>query len=107
MNEAQVFASTTPGLTTGLMLIVLMIMFVALCIWAWSAKQKPAFDQASLLPLEELAEDIIKHDNHNDVPGNGMITEALGSNETVPQTPASQTKQTPQTVIIKHLYSTH
>lgn len=104
MNEAQVFASTAPGLTTGLMLIALMIMFVALCIWAWSAKQKPAFDQASLLPLEELAEDII---NHNDVPGNGMVTETSRSNETIPHTPASQTKQTPQTVIIKHLYSTH
>jgi len=37
----------------GLILITLMIAFIGLWIWAWSRKRKPAFHEASLLPLEE------------------------------------------------------
>jgi cytochrome c oxidase cbb3-type subunit 4 len=37
----------------GIILITLMISFVGLWVWAWSRKRKPAFDEASLLPLEE------------------------------------------------------
>lgn len=37
----------------AIILITLMISFVGLWVWAWSRKRKPAFDEASLLPLEE------------------------------------------------------
>jgi cytochrome c oxidase cbb3-type subunit 4 len=37
----------------AVILIALMISFVGLWVWAWSRKRKPAFHEASLLPLEE------------------------------------------------------
>lgn len=37
----------------GIILIVMITSFVGLWAWAWSRKRKPAFHQASLLPLEE------------------------------------------------------
>jgi cytochrome c oxidase cbb3-type subunit 4 len=37
----------------GVILITLMISFVGLWVWAWSRKRKPAFHEASMLPLEE------------------------------------------------------
>lgn len=90
MGSSQMLTSATPGLTTGLMLIALMIMFIALCIWAWSAKQKPAFDQASRLPLAELDE---QRSPTFDAAAKGADTAAREASH--------------QTVIIKHLHSTH
>lgn len=37
----------------GLLTIVLMVLFVAVCIWAYSSKRKRDFEQAARLPLEE------------------------------------------------------
>ena len=37
----------------GIILIVLIISFIGLWAWAWSRKRKTAFDEASMLPLEE------------------------------------------------------
>ena len=37
----------------AVILITLMISFVGLWVWAWSRKRKPAFHEASMLPLEE------------------------------------------------------
>ena len=37
----------------GAILIVLIFSFLGLLVWAWSGKRKPAFDEASRLPLEE------------------------------------------------------
>ena len=37
----------------GIMLIVLMVAFIGLWIWAWSHKRKAAFREASMLPLQE------------------------------------------------------
>ena len=37
----------------AVILITLMVSFVGLWVWAWSRKRKPAFHEASLLPLEE------------------------------------------------------
>jgi cytochrome c oxidase cbb3-type subunit 4 len=34
-------------------LIMLMIGFIGLWIWAWSKKRKPEFDRASRIPLED------------------------------------------------------
>jgi len=45
----------------GTMLVILMVAFVGLWIWAWSRKRKATFDRAALLPLE---------DDNGGVPGN-------------------------------------
>jgi len=37
----------------GIILIVLIISFAGLWAWAWNRKRKTAFDEASMLPLEE------------------------------------------------------
>jgi len=37
----------------GAILIVLIISFLGLWAWAWNRKRKPAFYEASMLPLEE------------------------------------------------------
>jgi cytochrome c oxidase cbb3-type subunit 4 len=37
----------------AVILVTLMVSFVGLWIWAWSRKRKPAFHEASMLPLEE------------------------------------------------------
>jgi cytochrome c oxidase cbb3-type subunit 4 len=37
----------------GIVLIILIISFLGLWAWAWNRKRKPAFDEASMLPLEE------------------------------------------------------
>ena len=37
----------------GAILIVLILSFIGLWVWAWSSKRKEAFHEASLLPLEE------------------------------------------------------
>ena len=34
-------------------LLILMIAFIGVWVWAWSGKRKPAFKDASMLPLEE------------------------------------------------------
>ena len=41
------------NILSGAILIVLMISFVGLWAWTWSQKRKPAFHEASMLPLEE------------------------------------------------------
>ena len=33
--------------------VLTMVAFIALIVWAWSGKQKAAFDKASRIPLEE------------------------------------------------------
>ena len=37
----------------GAILLVLIFSFAGLWVWAWSRKRKPAFYEASLLPLED------------------------------------------------------
>jgi len=37
----------------GAILLVLIFSFLGLWAWAWSGKRKPAFHEASMLPLEE------------------------------------------------------
>ena len=41
------------NLVRGIVLVVLVIAFLGLWAWAWSRKRKPAFHEASMLPLEE------------------------------------------------------
>jgi cytochrome c oxidase cbb3-type subunit 4 len=37
----------------AILLIALMVGFLGICAWAWSSKRKPAFRDASMLPLED------------------------------------------------------
>ena len=40
---------TLSGILTG----VLIVLFIGIVVWAWSAARRPAFDAAARLPLEE------------------------------------------------------
>ena len=41
------------NIVRGAILLVLMFSFIGLWAWAWSGKRKRAFQDASMLPLEE------------------------------------------------------
>jgi cytochrome c oxidase cbb3-type subunit 4 len=51
----------------GVILIILIISFLGLWAWAWNRKRKPAFYEASMLPLEEDKGVIPEDDNGEDV----------------------------------------
>jgi len=40
------------GLLRGLFTALLLVLFIGICIWAYSSKRKPMFDRAAQLPLE-------------------------------------------------------
>ncbi len=54
------------NLLRGAILFVLMISFAGLWVWAWSRKRKPAFREASMLPLEEDYGQVPDFDSPND-----------------------------------------
>ena len=60
----------------AVILITLMISFVGLWIWAWNRKRKPAFHEASMLPLEEDNGQIPNHLGANEGPANGKGSES-------------------------------
>ena len=41
------------SLVRGLITLTLLVLFVRLTVWAWSARRKPMFDAMARLPLEE------------------------------------------------------
>ena len=41
------------NIVRGLFTLVLMVLFVGICLWAYSSKRKTDFKQASRLPLEQ------------------------------------------------------
>jgi cytochrome c oxidase cbb3-type subunit 4 len=41
------------NLIRGAILLILIVSFLGLWVWAWSSKRKGAFTDASMLPLEE------------------------------------------------------
>jgi cbb3-type cytochrome oxidase subunit 3 len=41
------------NLVRGALLILLMVAFFGIWIWAWQSKRQPVFREASMLPLEE------------------------------------------------------
>jgi cytochrome c oxidase cbb3-type subunit IV len=43
----------TSGTLSGIVTAVLMVLFVGVCIWAWSARRRPQFDRAARMPLED------------------------------------------------------
>jgi len=48
------------AIVRGVITLVLMFLFIALAVWAWSGKRKELFDSMARMPL----------DDDNDVPGN-------------------------------------
>ncbi len=40
------------GLLRGIFTLLMVILFVGICFWAWSWKRKPTFDAAARQPLE-------------------------------------------------------
>ena len=43
----------SPGTLSGLISLVLLLLFVAGWLWVWSPKRRAVFDAAARLPLEE------------------------------------------------------
>ncbi len=41
-----------PGTWRGIFAVVMLLLFIGICGWAWSARRKPDFDAAARLPLE-------------------------------------------------------
>jgi len=52
----------------GLSTLFLMVSFIGLCIWAYSSKRKPTFDEAAKLPFadEEIIQRSTGEENGND-----------------------------------------
>lgn len=40
-------------LVTGLLTLALLVIFIAICVWAWSKRRKSDFEAAARLPLDE------------------------------------------------------
>jgi cytochrome c oxidase cbb3-type subunit 4 len=45
--------SNASGILSGLFTALLILVFIGIGIWAWSARRKESFEQAARLPLEE------------------------------------------------------
>lgn len=43
------FSGDFSGVMTG----ILLVMFLGICLWSWSSRRKPAFDEMANLPLED------------------------------------------------------
>ncbi len=41
------------GIVRGVITLVLLILFVALVVWAWSSRRKELFDSMARMPLDE------------------------------------------------------
>jgi cytochrome c oxidase cbb3-type subunit 4 len=37
----------------GVFTVVMFVLFIAICLWAWSSRRKDGFDEAAQLPLDE------------------------------------------------------
>lgn len=44
------------GTWRGILTATLLLAFIGICIWAWSARRRPQFDAAARMPLEEDSE---------------------------------------------------
>jgi cytochrome c oxidase cbb3-type subunit 4 len=45
--------SIASGVLSGLFTALLILVFIGIGVWAWSARRKESFEQAARLPLEE------------------------------------------------------
>ena len=41
------------GTLSGIVTAILIVLFVCVCVWAYSARRRPQFDAAARIPLEE------------------------------------------------------
>ena len=41
-----------PGLLRGIFTVLMLVLFIGICFWAYSSRQKATFDAAAQLPLE-------------------------------------------------------
>lgn len=41
-----------PGTWRGIFTVVMLLLFVAICAWAWNGRQRKTFHEAAQLPLE-------------------------------------------------------
>jgi cytochrome c oxidase cbb3-type subunit IV len=44
------------GIVRGVITLVLLVLFIALALWAWSAQRKELFDSMARMPLDEDAD---------------------------------------------------
>jgi cytochrome c oxidase cbb3-type subunit 4 len=40
------------GTWRGIFTVVMLVLFIGICVWAWSSRRRPVFDHAARLPLE-------------------------------------------------------
>lgn len=48
----------SPGTLSGIISLVLLVLFVAGWLWVWSPRRREVFDAAARLPLEESEGDV-------------------------------------------------
>ena len=53
MKRAVEAAAISSGTLSGIVTAVLLVLFIAVCIWAYSSRRREQFDEAARLPLEE------------------------------------------------------
>lgn len=52
------------GTWRGLFTVVMLVLFIAICFWAWSGRRKSTFDAAARMPLEpDELEEIERNDD--------------------------------------------
>jgi cytochrome c oxidase cbb3-type subunit 4 len=52
------------GTLRGLFTVVMLVLFIAICFWAWSGRRKTTFDAAARMPLEPDELEEIDRSNH-------------------------------------------
>jgi len=52
------------GILRGLFTVVMLILFIAICFWAWSGRRKNTFDALARMPLEP--DELEELDRNND-----------------------------------------
>jgi len=74
------FSGLDLDLVRGILMVVLIIAFLGMWVWAWSGKRKQVFHDASMLPLEE---DNGQIPHHHDERGNSQsaVTKHHGTEE--------------------------
>jgi len=51
------------GLFRGLYTVLMLLIFIGICVWAYSSRRKTDFEEAAHLPLDE--DDVLNQDQSN------------------------------------------
>lgn len=54
---------------SGIITVILLLLFLAGCVWAWSPRRKRDFDAAARLPLSDQAQDAAQAADASEQPG--------------------------------------